>query len=283
MPCHPEDKVANDGMRRLIDEHEMSESDLERDDNVSDIEEMVADNIHSLREARGIDGSEYVLMKTWVTGEKAVMEEEDIQMEIFDLARAWINDSLLFKVPGQVEGEFDVALWKCFRSYRTRSGSHSFRLFHCPMHYLCNCNAGIRITTGPTYISLYKRGEHVATSHDMTRKAGCRSLAYNCVDSTLFLSAAAMVSDARPGDPFAALSPVERSIAECARNEQLNTMRYGVDRGNDSNEGDWACFKRVRFSMKDAFPQVYCIVYFIFNAMNIMARALFIFSFFCHM
>ena len=129
MPCHPEDKVVNDGMRRLIDEHEMSESALERDDNMSDIEEMVADNIHSLREAGGIVYSEYVLMKTWVTGEKAVMEEEDIQMELFDLARAWMNDSLLFKVPGQVEGEFDVALWKCFRSYRTRSGSHSFRLF----------------------------------------------------------------------------------------------------------------------------------------------------------
>ena len=53
MPCHPKDKAANDEMRRLIGEHEMSESDLERDDNVSDIEEMVADNIHSLREARG--------------------------------------------------------------------------------------------------------------------------------------------------------------------------------------------------------------------------------------
>ena len=47
MPCHPTEKAANDEMRRLIDEHEMSESDLERDDNVSDIEEMVADNIHS--------------------------------------------------------------------------------------------------------------------------------------------------------------------------------------------------------------------------------------------
>ena len=280
MPCHPKDKAANDEMRRLIDEHEMSESDLERDDNVSDIEEMVADNIHSLREARGIDGSEYVLMKTWVTGEKAVMEEEDIQMEIFDLARAWMNDSLLFKVPGQVEGEFDVALWKCFRSYRTRSGSHSIRLFHCPMHYLCNCNAGIRITTGPTYISLYKRGEHVATSHDMTRKAACRSLAYNCVDSTSFLSAAAMVADARPGDLFAALSPLERSIAEYARNEQLNTRRYGVFRGDNINEEYWARIKRVRFSMKDAFAQVYCIVYFIFTALNILALASFILFFF---
>ena len=74
MLCHPEDKAANDEMRQLIGEHEMSESDLERDDNVSDVEEMVVDNVHSRREARGMNCSEYVLMKTWVTGEKAVME-----------------------------------------------------------------------------------------------------------------------------------------------------------------------------------------------------------------
>ncbi len=92
-------------------------------------------------------------------------------MEIFDLSRLWMKASLLFKMPGQVEGEDDIALWKCFRSYRTRSGSHSICLFHRPMFYLCKCNAGLRITTGPTYICLYKRGEHCATSHDTTRKA----------------------------------------------------------------------------------------------------------------
>ena len=47
-----------------------------------------------------MDCSEYTLMKTWTTGDEAVMEEEDIQMEMFELARAWMNDSLLFKVTG---------------------------------------------------------------------------------------------------------------------------------------------------------------------------------------
>jgi hypothetical protein len=29
----------------------------------------------------------HTLIKTWVTGEKATLEEEDIQIEIFELAR----------------------------------------------------------------------------------------------------------------------------------------------------------------------------------------------------
>ena len=120
----------------------------------------------------GVQRSQYTLLKTWVTGDKAIMEEEDIKMEIFDLARSWMNASLLFKMPGQVEGDNDIALWKCFRLYRTQSSSHSIRLFHCPMFYLCKCNAGPRIITWPTYICLYKRGEHCATSHDMTRWHG---------------------------------------------------------------------------------------------------------------
>ncbi len=52
----------------------------------------------------GVQRSQYTLLKTWVTGDKSIMEEEDIKMEIFDLAWSWMNASLLFKMPGQVEG-----------------------------------------------------------------------------------------------------------------------------------------------------------------------------------
>ena len=34
-----------------------------------------------------VQRSQYTLLKTWVTGDKAITEEEDIKMEIFDLAR----------------------------------------------------------------------------------------------------------------------------------------------------------------------------------------------------
>ena len=133
------------------------------------------------------------------------------------------------------------------------------------MFYLCKCNAGLRIITGPTYICLYKRGEHCATSHDMTRKAAtgaCRPLVFNSAASSLFSSAAALVSDTRPGDPFAALSPLENSIAKRVRNGQLcmigdDNGSYGRFRSQNDAENQWACSKRVRFHMRDAFAQVH--------------------------
>ncbi len=52
---------------------------------------------------------EYTLLKRWMTGEKATLEDEDIQMQIFDLAREWMNASFLFKLHEDVEGERDIA------------------------------------------------------------------------------------------------------------------------------------------------------------------------------
>lgn len=258
----------------------MSESEAE---SVGEIENDGVEFDVDILTGDGVQRSQYTLLKTWVTGDKAIMEEEDIKMEIFDLARSWMNASLLFKMPGQVEGEDDIALWKCFRSYRTQSSSHSIRLFHCPMFYLCKCNAGLRIITGPTYICLYKRGEHCATSHDMTQKAAtgaCRPLVFNSAASSLFSSAAALVSDTRPGDPFAALSPLENSIAERVRNGQLCMMgdengSYGRFRSQNDAENQWACSKRVRFHMRDAFAQVHTSFTLLF------ALIVFIFSLTC--
>ncbi len=124
----------------------MSESEVESDGEIEyDGEEIDVD----INLGDGVQRSQYTLLKTWVTGDKAIMEE-DIQMEIFDLACFWMNASLLFKMPGQVEGEHDIALWKChgFHSYKTQSGSHSIRLFHCPMFYFCKCNSGHQILPG---------------------------------------------------------------------------------------------------------------------------------------
>jgi hypothetical protein len=44
---------------------------------------------------------EWTLMKRWVTGEKAEMEQEDIERELFELAREWMSVSKLRKLPGQ--------------------------------------------------------------------------------------------------------------------------------------------------------------------------------------
>jgi hypothetical protein len=58
---------------------------------------------------------EWTLMKRWVTGEKAEVEQEDIDRELFELAREWMAVSKLRKLPGHVAKETNVALLKQFR------------------------------------------------------------------------------------------------------------------------------------------------------------------------
>ena len=68
-------------------------------------------------------------MKHWVTGEKAEMGQEDIDRELFELAREGTAVSMLRKLPGHVAKETDVALWKQVRDYPKHKGSIPVRLF----------------------------------------------------------------------------------------------------------------------------------------------------------
>ena len=51
---------------------------------------------------------DYVLIKEWVTGEKATMADEDIENELFNAAREWMAVSLLRKLPGHQPKSTDV-------------------------------------------------------------------------------------------------------------------------------------------------------------------------------
>jgi hypothetical protein len=105
-------------------------------------------------------------MKRWVTGEKAEMDSEDIELELFELARDWMSQSKLKKLPGHQSKPTDVALWKQFREFKSKKGSILVRLFRCPLHHRCKCKAGIRIQEGPDWIQLDRCGQHGANSHD---------------------------------------------------------------------------------------------------------------------
>jgi hypothetical protein len=43
--------------------------------------------------------AQFTLLKRWVTGEQANIEEEDINREMYELARKWMTDSKLRKFP----------------------------------------------------------------------------------------------------------------------------------------------------------------------------------------
>ena len=103
-----------------------------------------------------------------MTGDRAVMESEDIEREIFELARDFMSASKLKKLPGHNAKPTDVALWKQYRDYKTVRGI-CFRCFRCPLRHRTNCKAGIRIVEGHNFKQLDFLGEHHANSHDEDR------------------------------------------------------------------------------------------------------------------
>ena len=100
---------------------------------------------------------DYVLIKQWVTGEKAAMDDEDIENEMFNAARDYMSVSLLRKLPNHFPKPTDFYLWKQVRDWTTKRGVRN-RFFHCPMRFCCGCTAGIRIMEGPGWKQLYKFG-----------------------------------------------------------------------------------------------------------------------------
>ena len=100
----------------LLEIRQDSDCEICESENDSDGEDFEESSLHY----DGMKRSDYTLLTTWVTGDKATLEEEDIQMEMFDFARSWVSANLLFKLPGQVDDQHDTALWEHFRPYSTR-------------------------------------------------------------------------------------------------------------------------------------------------------------------
>ena len=87
-------------------------------DGQMDSEDDNADDCQVAKPKRKWNGRmEWTLMKRWVTGEKAEMDQEDIDRELLESAREWMAVSKLRKLPGHVAKETDVALWKQFLEY----------------------------------------------------------------------------------------------------------------------------------------------------------------------
>jgi hypothetical protein len=53
--------------------------------------------------------------------EKAEMDSEDIERKLFELARDWMSQSKLKKLPGQ-QKPTEVSLWKPFCEYKVQKG-----------------------------------------------------------------------------------------------------------------------------------------------------------------
>jgi hypothetical protein len=101
-PCTPPKTNGNGGAGR-VDPGGQMESE---DDN--------SDDLQVAKPKRKWNGKmEWTLMKQWVTGQKAEMEQADIDRVLFELAREWMAVSKFRKIPCHkchVAKETDVAL-----------------------------------------------------------------------------------------------------------------------------------------------------------------------------
>ena len=174
MPCHPEDKAVNKAMKRTnkrnMQAKLVSESlDDEELNEEKEVEDDEADDESRTKPKRKYKGyTVFEVIKKWITGERATVEQEDIDREIFELARDFMSASGLQKVPGHVSKETDIGLWKLARTH-SRSGGWTLRVFKCPMAFRCDCEAQIRITEGfchgDGFTLLEKSGTHDINSH----------------------------------------------------------------------------------------------------------------------
>ena len=120
-PCTPPKSTGNGGDRgagRVDPDGHMESKDDDSDD------------LQVAKPKRKWNGKmEWTLMKRWVTGEKAEMEQEDTDRELFKLGREWMAVSKLRKLPGHVANETDVALCKQFHEYPKQKGAILVLLF----------------------------------------------------------------------------------------------------------------------------------------------------------
>jgi hypothetical protein len=63
------------------------------------------------------------------------MEEEDINREMYELARKWMAERKLWKLPCHISKDTDLALWKRFRECKKDRNTVTVlvRLFRYPM------------------------------------------------------------------------------------------------------------------------------------------------------
>ena len=92
------------------------------------------------------DKAEYELIKHWVTGERAEMEPDDIEREMFKIAREFMDASKLKKIPSHNHNPNNFHLWKFSRGGTRRKSGQNFKVYKCttPLHVTLLCGNEVR-------------------------------------------------------------------------------------------------------------------------------------------
>jgi hypothetical protein len=109
--------------------------------------------------------AQYMLVKRWVTGELAEMDEEGIENELLVEAHELMQISRLKKLSGHKGLETELHLWKrAGGDHATRAGI-TYTIYLCPMSHQCDCNCTIRVGRGVGSLTLELFGIHDMKSH----------------------------------------------------------------------------------------------------------------------
>jgi hypothetical protein len=126
---------------------------------------------------------EYELVKKWVTGERVVLRllpEEDIEHELFEVARELMHLSGLKKLPGHKGLDADLHLWKkASAGQKTRTGM-SYTIYRYPLLHWCKCMKTICVGRGEGILILEHCGLHNVHSHE---EDGSKYLKYDQIIS----------------------------------------------------------------------------------------------------
>jgi hypothetical protein len=140
------------------------EAEGTKHESVADVEKEFGESTGKKREYHPF--RQYTEIKRWKTGVESELEDEEINYEIYTLMTKFMQQSRLMKAPGHKQLESNVGLWKLQRAkyYNSRTDEW-IRVFQCPMHYRCKCNALCRTLAGKNYKLLEFFGTHDENSH----------------------------------------------------------------------------------------------------------------------
>ncbi len=104
----------------------------------------------------------------WATGEDAVLEEAEIQHQIYTVMKKFMHESGLKKTPGIKPKDTNFNLWKQFsKAYHNNKTGNWTLPFRCPLRNRlgCGCQAQVKLVTCADYSRLEFSGMHDENSH----------------------------------------------------------------------------------------------------------------------
>ena len=98
--------------------------------------------------------------------EHALLEDAEIQHQIYTEMKKFIYASGLKNTPGHKAKDTDIHLWKQYsKDCHNKKTNEWTRPFRCPLHYQCGCQAQVKLITGQDCNRLEFCGMHDEHSH----------------------------------------------------------------------------------------------------------------------